>query len=75
MMAQHSNGNGAEVVSLDPERLITVDELAPILHFEAKSLYNMLGRKSGHKFPIRVIRVGRQIRFSTRDIKAFLDSP
>jgi len=53
-------------------RLLKVEELASILTLKPKTIYNRLSK--GQHFPIPVKRVGRSIRFDTKDVQAFLDN-
>ena len=52
-------------------RLLRVEELASILNLKPKTIYNSISK--GQHFPIRVKRVGRSIRFDSKDVQQFLD--
>ena len=57
------------------QELYTVAQTARVLGISKKTIYNSVAPGSKKKsFPIPVKRIGRMIRFSRRDVEAFIDS-
>lgn len=54
------------------QRLLTIHEVADILRISHRTIYNQINRKAVRKFPIRVIRVGRLIRFDRHAVNEFI---
>ena len=55
-------------------RLLTVDELADRLQLSGRTIYNRCAPKSKNPFPIRAKRIGKLLRFDTRDVDDYITS-
>lgn len=53
--------------------LLTVEETAKKLSISKQTIYNGVARKSKRPFPIKPRRVGRCVRFSLKDVEAFME--
>jgi len=58
---------------LENLKLLTITETAELLGISCRTLYNGCAPSSKHPFPIRPIRVGRLLRFDSRDVVDFID--
>ena len=56
------------------KRLVTVKETAKLLSIAPSSIYNRIGKKSKNKFPIKPLRIGKNIRFDLNDINEYIES-
>jgi len=54
--------------------LLTVKELAAILKISPRTIYNAIHRRAIKPFPIKPKRVGRLIRFDSKDVNDYIDS-
>jgi len=54
------------------KRLLKVEEAAEVLGISPRTIYNSIGPKAKKKFPIKVKRIGRSIRFDVADIEKFI---
>lgn len=59
---------------LKGKRLLNVKETARFLGIAVQTIYNGIGRKAKHPFPIRPIRIGSSIRFDLKDLETFIES-
>lgn len=56
-----------------PDKLLTIKEVARILQISERSIYNKVRPNSKFEpFPIPVKRVGKLIRFSSRDVEDYI---
>ena len=55
------------------EKLLTIKEVAEILKISERTIYNKVRENSEKPFPIPVKRVGRLVRFSSKDVQNFID--
>lgn len=55
-------------------KLLTVKETAEKLGFAPQTIYNRLSKSSEKPFPVKAKKVGRSVRFDSRDVEAYLDS-
>lgn len=55
-------------------KLLTVKELAALLQISERTIYNGIGVHSKHPFPIKPKRIGRLIRFDSRDVEKYIES-
>ena len=56
------------------KRLLNVKETAQILGISPRSIYNQVARKAKKRFPIKVKRIGRLIRFDLRDVEKYIEN-
>jgi excisionase family DNA binding protein len=52
--------------------LLTIDDVAEAMSLSKQTIYNQLSRDV---FPLRVKKVGRQVRFRTKDLLRYIDEP
>lgn len=55
-------------------KLFSVQELAALLGISSQTLYNRLSKNAEKPFPIHARRIGRLVRFDSRDVERYLDS-
>ena len=53
--------------------LLTVEETAKELCLSKQTIYNRIHRKSKNPFPLKPVRIGRSVRFSRKDLEAFVE--
>jgi predicted DNA-binding transcriptional regulator AlpA len=56
------------------KRLLNVKETARFLGVSPRSIYNQVARKAKKRFPIKVKRIGRLIRFDLRDVEKYIEN-
>jgi predicted DNA-binding transcriptional regulator AlpA len=54
--------------------LLNVKQLADIINWSERSIYNRTGPRAKKRLPVPVLRVGRSIRFRRSDVLAFIDN-
>jgi len=54
-------------------KLLTIKEVAEILQISPRTIYNQVRKNAERKFPIRVRRVGKLIRFDQKDVQRYID--
>lgn len=59
--------------SSERRRLLSVDEAAAYLGISARTVYNQIGPKAKKRFPVKVKRIGRLVKFDIRDLDRFVD--
>ena len=57
-----------------PRRLLSVEETAHILGISPGTIYNGVSRKSKRPFPIKAKRLGKLVKFDSRDVYEYIDS-
>ena len=55
-------------------RLLGVEESAGYLGISPRTIYNGIGPKAKKRFPVRVKRMGKLVKFDIRDLDAYIDS-
>jgi len=50
-----------------------VREAAEYLGLSERTVYNMTGRKSKRKFPVKPKRIGKLVKFDVHDLDKFID--
>jgi len=55
------------------KRLLTIKDVAQLLQISERSIYNQVRKKADRPFPIPVKRVGKLIRFRSKDVQAYID--
>ncbi len=53
-------------------KLLTVKETAELFGMSERTLYNQICPKAKQQFPIKPKRIGKLVRFDSRDIEKFL---
>ncbi|MGA1824118.1 MAG: helix-turn-helix transcriptional regulator [bacterium] len=56
------------------KRLLSVEEAARYLGISVRTVYNQVGRKAKKKFPVKVKRIGKLVKFDIRDLDAYIES-
>jgi excisionase family DNA binding protein len=55
--------------------LLTVKETAEILRISEQHIYNTTRRRAkGFSFPIKPVRIGKNVRFRKKDVEEFINS-
>ena len=54
-------------------RLLTIREVAQLLQISERTIYNQVRKGADRQFPIKVKRVGKLIRFSSKDVQKYID--
>lgn len=54
------------------DEMLTVKEVAQILHMHEKTLYRKISPNSKDSFPIKPKRVGRKVLFPRKRVEAFI---
>ncbi len=55
------------------DRLLNIRDVARILGISERTIYNQVRKGAERKFPIRVKRVGKLIRFDPKDVRRYID--
>ena len=55
-------------------RLLTVEQVAARLQLSSRTIYNRCAPKSKNPFPIRPKRIGKLLRFDTKDVDDYIAS-
>lgn len=59
---------------MNKNELLVVKEVADILRLNPHSVYNMISKAKGYtRFPIKAVRIGRNVRFRRKDVEAFVN--
>jgi excisionase family DNA binding protein len=64
-----SGATGEE--EIDEARLLTVNDVAQLLHVPVSWVYQHTRRRSQHRIPF--LKIGRYVRFRKTDLKTYLD--
>jgi predicted DNA-binding transcriptional regulator AlpA len=56
------------------KRWLSSKEASDYIGISIRSLYNMTGPRAKKKFPVRVKRVGRLLKFDIKELEAYLES-
>jgi len=56
------------------KRLLSAKETAMLLGISVRTLYNRTGRKAHDKFPVKVKKIGKLLKFDLRDLEKYIDS-
>jgi hypothetical protein len=59
---------------MDRLQLVSVKQVASILDLDERALRNKIQPNSKHPFPVKPIRIGRNLKFDLRDIEAYVAS-
>ena len=59
---------------MDRLQLVSVADVAAMLDLKERALRNKIQPNSKHPFPVKPIRIGRNIKFDLRDIEAYVAS-
>ena len=54
-------------------RLLTIKEVAELLRISPRTIYNQVRKNADRMFPIPVKRIGKLIRFRSKDVQRFID--
>ena len=55
------------------DRLLTIKEVARLLQISERTIYNKVRKGAERKFPVKVKRVGKLIRFHPKDVQRYID--
>ena len=56
------------------KKLLKPEEVADILRISPRTIYNRCCRSAKTKFPIKPKRVGKLLRFDSRDVNKYIDN-
>lgn len=57
----------------DTDKLMTIQDVARILGISERTIYNQVRKGAERKFPVKVKRVGKLIRFHPKDVQRYID--
>ncbi len=55
-------------------RLMRVEEVADKLGMARQTIYNRMSRNSKNPLPVKARKVGRSVRFDSREVEEYIDS-
>lgn len=56
---------------MNTDRFLKVNQVAEMLNIAPKTIYNRCGKRSVNPLPFKVIRIGKSVRFSEKEILQF----
>ena len=54
------------------DKLLTIKEVARLLQISERTIYNRVRKKADKPFPIKVLRVGKLIRFAQKEVEPYI---
>lgn len=59
---------------MQADRFLKVNQVAEMLNIAPKTIYNRCGKRSSNPLPFKVIRIGKSVRFSEKEILQFCEA-